>query len=289
MVFVKLSARKWAKDPLIHFTVLTIALFVIFAWRGEMTMGDRDAIVIDDGAIERLSAVWEAQTGRSPSPAEFDLLREDYLREEVLAREAIRLGLDRDDPIIRRRLVQKMQFILDDVAQVEPGSEEIKAWFDQNQEKFVEPATQSFRILTFQNGSIANQRADVRAASALEQLNAEADFAAWRSLGEPSLLKTAYVRQTNAETERLFGRHFAEALTSLETGSWQGPIPSKLAHHLIRIEARTDERVPAFSEISEEVTSAYLIERRRIAMNMAVSKLMALYGVKPAMTEPLKP
>ncbi len=135
--------KRWMREPLLHFLLLGVALFAVYAYmhrgRGGVESSQQIALSLDD--LRQMEMYFESQWHRQPTPAEFQAMVEDKVREEVLYREALAMGLDKDDTIVKRRMAQKMQFLAEDVAAAhEPSTAELKAWFEKNTDKFALPS-----------------------------------------------------------------------------------------------------------------------------------------------------
>ena len=146
------ALRRWLREPLLHFLLLGVALFAVYAstqhGRGGVESSKQIALSLDD--LRQLDLYFESQWQRPPTPEEFDRLVENKVQEEVLYREALVMGLDKDDTIVKRRMAQKMQFLAEDVAAArEPTTPELKSWYEQHSEKFAQPSRFSFRHLYF--------------------------------------------------------------------------------------------------------------------------------------------
>src|ERR1035438_6965840 len=146
------TLKRWLREPLLHFLLLGVVLFAAYAYmqrgRGGVESSKQIALSLDD--LRTMDMYFESQWHRQPTPAEFQAMVEDKVREEVLYREALAMGLDKDDTIVKRRMAQKMQFLAEDVAAAhEPSTAELKAWFEKNSNKFALPSRYSFRHLYF--------------------------------------------------------------------------------------------------------------------------------------------
>src|SRR5664279_2902288 len=144
--------KRWLREPLLHFLLIGIALFAVYAYthrgRGGFESSRQIALTLDE--LRQMDMYFESQWHRPPTPAEFQAMVEDKVREEVLYREALAMGLDKDDTIVKRRMAQKMQFLAEDVAAAhEPSTAELKAWFEKNKDRFALPSRYSFRHLYF--------------------------------------------------------------------------------------------------------------------------------------------
>src|SRR5271167_3585085 len=144
--------KRWLREPLLHFLLLGLALFGAYSYmhrgRGGVESSRQITLTLDE--LRQMDMYFESQWHRQPTPAEFQAMVEDKVREEVLYREALAMGLDKDDTIVKRRMAQKMQFLAEDVAAAhEPSTAELKAWFEKNSNKFALPSRYSFRHLYF--------------------------------------------------------------------------------------------------------------------------------------------
>jgi peptidyl-prolyl cis-trans isomerase C len=235
-------------------------------------------IVVTLDQLTRLATVFQAQWGRAPTTQELDRLVENEVQEEILYREGLALGLDKDDEIVRRRMAQKMQFLAEDVAAAhQPTGTELKTWFEESAKLFEEPTRVSFRHFYFSP--------DRRGASA----HADAEKALGELKGEPQDVKFAgadpfmfqdYYRDRTAESlGKEFGAPFAVAVEKLPAGSWQGPVASGFGWHLIFVDTVIPARAPPFEEIEPDVKKAWLADQRARAANKAYADMRAKYTV----------
>jgi hypothetical protein len=268
------------REPLVHFVLLGALLFAVWAWQqrhGPRTPQPRTiTMTLDD--IRQLQIGFTAQWRRPPTEPEMLALIENRIREEILYREALAMGLDKDDTIVRRRMAQKMQFLAEDVsAQHEPSSEELKAWFSQNTKMFEQPARATFRTLYFspdRRGFAA--RAD--AAAALGRLSGKpASWTGASALADRFMFPDYMADRTPSEIARDFGPGFARELFEQKPGAWAGPIESGYGWHLVFIDSLTPPRTPAFEEVEGEVKTAWLGARKAEAWEEAYRKMRAKY------------
>src|SRR5688572_33276496 len=142
--------KKLFREPLVHFCVLGAVIFALNAWREKTPETPAARIEVTAVVIERLRVGFERQFGQAPDAEELRGLVTAHIREEVLCREALALGLDRDDTIVRRRMAQKMEFLTDDLASAaEPENAEVRAFFEKNAARYVKPARVTFRHIYF--------------------------------------------------------------------------------------------------------------------------------------------
>ena len=266
-----------ARDPLFVCLVLGLVVFGIDRWLGSPPQQHVEVTAAD---VARVSAQWQAQMGRPPTEQELSALIDQHIREEILYREALRLDLDRNDTIVRRRLAQKLQFVSEDLGAGDPPTDEaLRAYYEAHPENYVRPARVTFAHVYWSSDRHANPEPLARAA--LLQLAAGADDE-WRTLGDPFLLHRAYAERTYDEIAQLFGRDFAEALPDLALDTWQGPIASAYGVHAVRVEARQAQRDRTLQEALADVQRDLQAERRRAANESYYAGLRQRYRVEIA-------
>jgi hypothetical protein len=280
--------KRLLKEPLLHFLVLGALLFVGY---GLLNRGDEPEpgrIVVTQGRIENLRATFSRVWQRPPSPAELDALINDYIREEVLAREALALGLDRDDTVIRRRLRQKMEFVANDLAaQAEPGEAELAGFLAKHPDRFrVEPRF-TFRQVYLnadRRGDALKQDAE-RLLAELNRPGKEADF---QTLGDATLLSPEFADVPANEVTREFGEEFKRQLTQLPGGRWDGPVTSGFGAHLVRVDERKPGRMPELPDIRAQVAREWADARRREDNERFFQNLLKRYAVTIERAEPVE-
>ncbi len=258
------------KDPLVLFLALGVVIFWIAAL-GAGSGGD-SLIEVGQPDLDRIKNQWQAQMGRPPTPQELDGLVEQHIEEEVYFREAKRLSLDEGDIIVRRRLVQKLRFLTEDIATGQPPSAaDLLAYFDANAARYRQPIRYSFSHRYFSTDRREDARAD--AATALEDAKAR---------GDPFMLQRSYRAHSARQIGNLFGAFFAEQLAALEPDSdrWQGPIRSAYGWHLVQLDARLPELVPPFDEVANRVANDFNAERRARANKAYYQSLLERYEVR---------
>lgn len=274
--------RQLLREPLLHFLLIGAALFVGYWVLNPSAEADAQSkrIELTQDDLVQISIAWLAQGRPAPTTEQLKGLVEQRVREEILFREAVALGLDKGDTIVRRRLAQKMDFLAEDISAVnEPSSQEIMAWFTDNQQRFALAPRVSFRHLYF-SFDRRGQRAGEVAAQALPMLAGKPiDWSEARALADPFMFQDHYSDRSFDEIAKLFGPGFARALIQLRPGAWQGPVESGYGSHLIFVDAVTPSRVPAFEEIETEVKSEWVAERRAEAKRKAYETMRSRYHV----------
>jgi peptidyl-prolyl cis-trans isomerase C len=271
---VRSGLSRVLREPLVHFLVLGGLLFAVIAFANHLK---RPVVRIDSQEIEQLASYWELQSQRPPTRAELAALIQERVDEELLAREAIRLGLDKDDMIVRRRLAQKMAFASEDVAALsEPDDKALQAYYDANRERYATPGRVAMRHIYF-NSDRTGETPQAAAAAALSRLQAGGEAAS-----DPSLLPLTYADIAEADIARDYGAEFAAAVHKAPVGAWVGPAPSAYGLHLIRVERRLPTQIPPLADVREDVRAAWLAERRQEENRKFRASLRKRYKVEIA-------
>jgi hypothetical protein len=260
--------------------VLGAGLFATNALVNERTAGDRvDRIVIAQGRVEHLAALFERTRQRPPTADELRDIVDDEVLDEALYREGLALGLDRDDSVIRRRVRQKLEFVVDDVVgQVEPGTAELEAWLTEHDARYAQPARTSFRQVYLDPARRGEEvRAD--AERLLAELSAGTHGADVRALGDRTLIEHAHAQVSSADVARDFGQAFADALADLPEDAWSGPVSSAYGLHLVHVDARAPGRAPLLAEVRAEVERDWLYAEGRRASQRFHEQVLARYEV----------
>lgn len=277
-----LPVKRCLREPLVHFLLIGLLLFAVYgalhSGRDQGGSSKRIELTIDD--LRQLEMAFASQWRRPPTPQEFTGLVENRIREEVLYREALALGLDKEDTIVKRRMAQKMEFLAEDVSAARrPKIEELKTWFEKNSQRFALPSRVSFRHLYF-SPDHRRIRARDDAAQALAKLaGMPEDSPAATALADPFMFQDYYGDRAPEQVAKEFGPGFAQAIFQLKPGSWQGPIESGYGWHLIWIDSITPGRVPAFEEVEPDVKSAWMAEQHSDSWRKAYEAMRAHYEV----------
>jgi peptidyl-prolyl cis-trans isomerase C len=281
------------REPLVQFLLIGALLFGAYRYfppaeslpaaqatkpRGSPVPAPSRQIVLTFDQIGRLAMVFQSQWGREPTTRELDQLVEADVKEEILYREGLALGLDKDDEIVRRRMAQKMQFLAEDVAAAHmPTDAELSTWFDQNKRLFEEPARVSFRHLYFspdRRGGNAHAEAE-GALAELKDRPQDTKFAG----ADPFMFQDYYRDRTSDYLRKEFGPEFAQAVAQLPAGVWRGPIHSGFGWHLVFVDTAMPARAPAFEEIEPDVKQSWLGDQKVKAVKKAYEEMRAKYTV----------
>lgn len=267
-------------EPLLHFVLLGAALFGLHAALGggaeEAAPGD---IVVDARQINLLALSFANAWQRPPTPDELKGLIDQHIKEELLSREAIKLGLDQNDTIIRRRLGQKLEFLSEDiVTSAEPTDAELADYLARNPDAFRQEQRLTFRHI-FLNPQKRGERLDADAAAMLVALKQHDSSVAPRDLGDSTLLPDELTDEPQRGIEAQFGKDFSDSLAKLKPGQWSGPIPSAYGAHLVLITGKSEGRQPALDEVREQVKREWVNARRLDANQKFLDGLLAKYRV----------
>lgn len=267
--------KNWLKEPLVHFIVLGGVLFIVHAlWTGARDRSDY-TIIITPEEMARQATLFAGENRRQPTDEDIQSLLFAHVEEQVLSREAQRLGLDMDDTIIRRRLAQKMRFMIQDAGvPALPTDADLQSWFNTNQEAFTRPERRSFSHIYLSPKSRDDVQADAK--DVLTQL----PRSDWQTLGDPFMNPRDVKAQSFDDIRKDYGTAFAKSVFELNTSTdWQGPIASAFGLHLVRINDVTAETMPDFSEVRDDVEDAWLDEAERAENTRALKTLIDKYDV----------
>ncbi|MDE2907171.1 MAG: peptidylprolyl isomerase [Acidobacteriota bacterium] len=252
----------------------------VFALDGWLVGGEtaRPVVEITPDEVERLRARWIPQRGREPTGDELQTLVDEAVDEEILYREAQRLGLDRDDAIVRRRLAQKLTFILEDAgATGSPSEAEVEEYYARHAERYRRPGRTTFDHVFLSGDSRTDPAGDAKVL--LDELRG-VDDDGWQRLGDPFMVARSYADRSDQEIAGLFGRVFTEAVAGLPVGGWNGPVESTYGAHLVRVNRRTAPRAPALAEVRDRVAADLREDRRRERSLAAYQELRDAYEVR---------
>ncbi len=266
------SIRALVREPLLHFLLAGAGLFLLFEFVSEPESVGDEQIVVTSGHIEHLSSLFVKTRQRQPTELEIRGLIDNYVLEEVLYREATAIGLDQNDTIIRRRLKQKMEFLVDDFSAADPTDVDLQQLIDADPQRFLADARISFEHVYLAEpapGAVAAALAALQENGLLE-----ADFA-----GLSGLLPRRFDDASETMVAGQFGESFTNALFSLDVDRWTGPVESPFGTHLVRIGQIQERRVPPLADIRSEVTREWLLDRREAAQQAFFGQLRAKYVI----------
>ena len=252
-------------------------MFVLFQQVSSDYRSDNAEIVVTEGQSKALSLGYEKVWQRSPNEKEVPGLIQNYIREEVPYREALVMGLDKDDSDVRRRLHQKMEFLSEDIASLdEPTEQKLQAYLLANQDAYRQPARFSFRQV-YLSVSKRGQSSQADAIALLAKVEKQDRNAA--TLGDPLMVNHQFNLATEQEIERVLGREFLQSLNETPTGNWQGPLSSGFGLHLVRIDKRIESEAPGLNEVRKQVVRDWGSEKRKQANETLYKNLRKRYTV----------
>ena len=276
---------KLIREPLVHFLLIGTALFVAFGMTQGPDTNAANRIVVDAGQVEQLVAQFKRTWIRPPTQQQLDGLIESHVREEVYYREALAMGLDQSDPVVRQRMRMKLEFILEDLTLDEnPSDDLLNDFLAKNPQRFqLEPELSFIQVYVSPDD---RPEIEADAEQILAELKAGADP---QSLGDTGLLNFEYRDVTPAEIARTFGDVFAHQIGDLEPADWQGPFYSGLGGHLVNVTQRVEGRIPALDDIRSLVAREWLAAQRVELKDLAYGRLREAYDVVVELPDAIPP
>ena len=277
------TMKRFLREPLVHFLLIGAVLFGLYSLTqsGRPAAAPSKEIRLSLDEIAQLTLLYQSQWRRPPTPQELERMVENKVQQEILYREALAMGLDKDDEIVKRRMAQKMQFLAEDVAAArEPTTAELRSWFEKNSAKFAQPPPAELPaplLLARPARRPRARRCGSRRWRKLAGQPEDAKIAA--SLADPFMFQDYYRDRAPDYLGKEFGPQFALAVAKLAPGSWQGPIESGFGWHLVFVDTVIPGRVPAFEEIEPDVKTAWLGEQKALAWEKAYKDMRAKYTV----------
>lgn len=261
---------------MLHFLLIGVLLFFAYGRLNPADSAGGERIVVSQALVDDLARQHQTRWMRPASEQELAGLVEAHVRDEIMFREGVALGLDRDDPVIKRRVRQKFDVMAEEqLARAAPGDAELQAYLTQHSKRFARPARVSFEQIYFDGSAPA---AEVeRAAGAARAALARGSNPA--TLGQPTLLPGSVEQAALDLIARDFGSGFAEQVGLLPINEWSGPLASSLGAHLVRVSARAPAAVPPLDEVRQQVVREWENERREQSREASYRKLRERYAV----------
>ena len=268
------NLRAWLREPLVHFLLAGFAVFAFSAWRGEAVDPAGRAIEIDARQVgvlaERFVQTWQ----RAPSAGELDGLIRDHIKEEVYYREALRLGLEADDAIIRRRLRAKMEYLATAQAEnVAADDATLQRYLDKNAARYSDGAKFSFDQIYLADET------STRVFNYVKNQLARTSGENWKRSGLPISLPSSVNDADHEQIAREFGEGFAQALVGVKTGEWVGPVASGFGQHLVRVRSVAAGKAPALSQVRQRVENDWRAETAKAREAKAYQALLDGYTI----------
>lgn len=269
------------REPLLHFLVLGALLFGLYFWVGSPSMISTSAKKIEVGGpvINSLQTTWQLQWGRKPTEQQLQKLVDKYIHDEVLYQEALALGLDDKDIIVRRRLIQKMQFLVENVAGIqEPSDEELQSYLDQNADRYAIPGRFSFEQVYFSR-ELHGERTDADAENLLSQLQTDPNPVQSKDDGDRTMLPKTYTLALARTLNNTFGGTLATEMTEVTEKGWQGPFHSAYGSHLVNITEIEPGHPATLTEVRKKVRLDYLLLQKQKLDEQFYEKLRDRYTI----------
>jgi peptidyl-prolyl cis-trans isomerase C len=271
-----------AKQPIVQFVVVGAILgFALQWWTEEVPRDDETTIRISSTDVARLDTGWRARYNRAPTPDELNGLINAQVREIALHREALNMGLDRDDQVIRRVLVQKLEGIANNLIELSlaPTDLNLEEYYAENTERYRPPSLITFTTV-FIDPDLRGDRTLQDADKILAELQSrERPTEGIESFGDPFMLQRYYPEKDEQRVASLFGREFARSVFELSPGRWHGPVLSGYGTHLVYVDVLMDFPTPPLEEVREQVTQDWVDEKRREITERYFADLLAQYEV----------
>lgn len=270
-----MNLKATLREPMLHFVVIGIAFFAIHSWLAP-SEANVESVVVRQSAIDDLARQYQSAWGKPPTETELANLVETHVRDEILYREGLALGLDRDDQVIKRRVRQKLEIMSEEaVATSAPTDADLSAYLARHPEQFVRPGLVSFEQIFF-DGSASVEEVNNSVAAARLAVSKGVDTS---TLGKASMLPR---RKADVELDlvaREFGEAFADQLAKAPIGEWIGPVASGFGAHLVLVTARTPGGIPRLADVRPLVQREWEHERRTRSRNEAYDRLRKKYEV----------
>ena len=280
---MKKKLKRLLREPLVHFLMIGAVLFLAYDIRRDIDDEVPNRIVITQGQQEQLAASFSRTWLRPPTEQELRGLVENLVREEVLYREAVAMGLDKNDAMVRQRMRMKLEFLLEDLSTQDASEETLAAFLAQHPERFRTEVRLSFRQVYLDPDK--HEDLEDHAQELLTSLNSGA---APESVGDSTLAPYEYHQLTRSEIARTLGSRFAEEAIKLRPGGWTGPVYSAYGVHLLKVSEYIDAHLPELADIRGRVEREYLEQRRQQQKTLVYNKLREDYQVIIEPSEPAR-
>ena len=275
-------------EPLFHFLVIGAVVYFLYDFLGNQAPVESvDTITVTAAEVDWLEQTWEKRWNRPPMPTERQGMIDAYVKETVMYRQALAMGLDRDDTIVRRRLAQKLEFLTRDLTEIaSPSQEEIRTYFEAHQEKYQTPVYLSFTHVYFSPDKRGAQVVQDAEETLAKLAGKDASVETIKELGDPFMLQQYYPERDQQEISRLFGNEFSQETFQLPAGQWTGPVQSGYGFHLVYIHDREESTLPEFEEIQNRVLQDWASDKRREVDEKFYASLLTRYKVVIEEQEP---
>ena len=271
--------RFW-REPLIHFFILGLAVFGLHAAldrKPEATVNDPYLVEVSSADIEWMRTIFKKQMGRGPTAQDLKGQVNQLIREQILSREAVAMGVDEGDIVVRRRLAQKMEFLFKDLsAMTEPTEDDLRKYYFENRRKYEASPQVTFTQVYF---SVENRGVEGAKQAAQALIKEDGDPNKVSTLGDASILSPGCRQCGEKEIRNRFGTDFAEAVKNLKPGSWNGPVKSAYGFHAVYIYERQDTKLPKFRDIIDRIKNDWMSAKRDEYTRRVYGEIRSRYRV----------
>jgi len=269
------------REPLLHFLILGALLFGLYFWVGDSSLSSISPkqIEVSTPVIKSLQTTWKQQWGSLPNPNQLQTLLDNYIQDEILYQEALSLGLDQKDEIVRRRLIQKMKFLMEDVASLrEPSEEVLQAYLADHIDRYTIPGRVSFSHI-YLSRELRGDRTDADAQDILTQLQSDPNIDLSQIKGDRTMLPTTYTLISGQTLANTFGGALAKEMAQVTETGWQGPYHSVYGSHLVNVTQIEPSHAPSLAEVKQRVRLDWFREQRQKQNEQFYQKLRDRYTV----------
>ncbi len=269
------------KEPFFHFLIIGAVVYFLYGLLANQPSIEPDnTITITATQIDWLEQTWQKRWNRPPTPKERQGLIDAYVKESIMYQQALAIGLDRDDTIIRRRLAQKLEFLTRDLTEIaSPSKEELRTYFDMHQDQYRTPASLSFTHVYFSTDKRQAQTVH-DAQEALAKLQSESELTqSFKGMGDAFMLQQYYPDKTQQEILRLFGDEFSRKAFQIPVGQWAGPVQSAYGLHLVYVHGRVESTMPDLADLQDRVLQDWVDDKRREVNEKFYASLLSRYEV----------
>ena len=268
MIKFPTSRKGFWRQPLLHFAILGSLIFIWDVVRPSPLSSDNFNIVVTQSEIDRMSRLWIKTWGRDPTEKELQDLVQDHIKEEIYYREALKLGLDQNDVVIRRRLRQKMDFFSTD--SLEPSESDLRKYYENNLENYRQKPTYNIEQIYYKSENEDQLNRDLAA------LNSGADS---DGMGDQISLPKLLTETDQNQISKTYGSSFYNQVRVLPRNEWSGPISSGFGIHIVQIEKSAEERTIAFEEVRDKVQFDFLRDAEAQEIDTTYAELREPYNI----------
>ena len=278
--------NKFYKEPLLHFVLIGAVFFLLYSWIGKPD-DSKDTIVLDNQDLEEIVSKFEMQWNRIPTEEELIQIVSSKVEDEVFYKEALKMNLDSNDEIIKRRLSQKMKSLTKDVSSIiEPSKDELVSYYEKHKNKYSIEATYSFYQIFFSPDKRDNFRLEAK--HAIYKANSRTLDEAML-LGDPISLPKKFTNTSSFHIRRQMGAEFANSINELELNNWQGPISSGFGSHLVYITSKKAEEIAPYSKVKKQVLEDFMFEKQQKTKQGILKEFIKKYDIKYDVNDPKFP